>query len=258
MDCDDDETRDYFKQQFYACHTVNDFLQLWSTFYENKVCLPSYYSTFVNDNGDNPQATLELGKKFKAITLMGVIPMDSQVTIPFKQKGYIHALAPTNIVRFIATDLNRYNNIIAFNYNLTESCVGARNLFVTYNDDFITGEPYTHVGTMDNYVYYINAWINSTLKGKINVNTYQQLVIVNPSFDSSQEYIVDVLLNVLNNIDIIRYLKDDIKKYQTDLEQVKNELKGNITKKEKKEIKMEIKVLNENINRNLMTLKQYK
>src|SRR5437868_10410390 len=97
MDCEDTQTRVYFQKQFYACNTIFDFLQLWSDFYENKVCLPTYYGTFVSDKGDNPHANFALGKKFKAITLMVVIPMDSQVTIPLKQKGYIHALVPTDI-----------------------------------------------------------------------------------------------------------------------------------------------------------------
>ena len=131
-------------------------------------------------------------------------------------------------------------------------------MYVTYHGGFETGSPYTHVGTQTNYVSYLDQWINPTLKSKININTYQLLVIVNPSFESSQEYIVDVLLDVMNNINIVEYLQDEIDFFQKELMLLENELKGGVTRKEKKLIKTEMKTLKEKIHHHSLTLTQYK
>ena len=62
LNCGDVETRSYYKNLFYQCNNFEDFLDLWGQFYENKVCIPSYYGSFVGGS-DNKQATFELGKK---------------------------------------------------------------------------------------------------------------------------------------------------------------------------------------------------
>ncbi len=211
VNCQDDETWSSFKYLFMRCKTVDEFLELWAKFYENQACLPNYFDNFININGCNPQASFSLGQKFKAITLKGVVCFDSQVTIPYQQKGYISAIAPNLVARELSKYLNRYNNIVAFNYDLTKFKVcneGARDLYVTYDNEeilneelhFTTGYPYTQAGLIENPIYYIKPWLNHHLRKIINESTYSYMVIINPSYDSDQEYVVDVLLEAVNTL----------------------------------------------------------
>ena len=209
LDCIDKETRIRHMTLFKSCNTVKEFLILWASFYENQICLPTYFDTFYgNPSGDNPQASHHLGQKFKAITLHGVIPIDSQVTIPYEQKGYIDVYVHNDDIRRLAAQLNRYNNIVAFHYPLNTKERGARDLWVTYDSynadkrlnqelGFPTGSPYTQAGIVNNYMPHISEWLNTQLRKLININTFSQLTIINPSYDSDPEYAVDVLLEVL-------------------------------------------------------------
>lgn len=167
------------------------------SFYENEVCTPVYYGVFYdNQYGDNKQATYELGQKLKRITMKGIIMVDSQVTIPYSQKAYIEAYVPNDIVKKITGELNRFNNIIAFYYDLKVKQEGSWGLYVTYDDykenallrenfGFATGEPYTHVGLQGTgTLNLINRWLNSRMKKIINNKTYSQLVIIDADFNS--------------------------------------------------------------------------
>ena len=90
LDCDNQEDRDYSQEYFLQQNTLGEFLKAWASFYDNNICIPTYYDTFYdNINGDNPQATKLMGEKLKQITLNGIIVTNSQVTIPYNQKGYI-------------------------------------------------------------------------------------------------------------------------------------------------------------------------
>lgn len=134
-DCDRNEIRNQSFYKFYNVNTLQEFLELYATFYENQICIPSYFGTFYGaEHGDNPEATYELGQKLKAITLSGIIPFDSQATIPYKQKAYLQAYVPNNYIKKITAELNRNNNIVAFWYDLTVKQEGARGMFVTWDD----------------------------------------------------------------------------------------------------------------------------
>ena len=46
MDCDDEETRLASRLQFLNVNMIEEFLELYYTFYENNLCIPFYYDTF--------------------------------------------------------------------------------------------------------------------------------------------------------------------------------------------------------------------
>jgi hypothetical protein len=60
------DTREQSRKTFLKAKTMVDFMKLWSSFYENKICIPTYFASFVGAE-DNEQATHELGLKFKFI-----------------------------------------------------------------------------------------------------------------------------------------------------------------------------------------------
>lgn len=173
------------------------------------ICLPTYYDTFYgNDNGDNPQATKILGEKFKKITLKGIIVTNSQVTIPYFQKGYIKAYVPNDIVKELNSYLNRYNNIVSFYPPLNEKNTGVKGLYVTYDGDeklnqlieFTYGEPFSQIGFTDtSSIIQIKRWLNKKLNKIINSNHYSDLTIINPCYDDV-EYVIDVLLDAINDL----------------------------------------------------------
>lgn len=210
LDCEDEKTRYYFKQLFYNVNTFKDFLDLYAQFYENKICIPTYFGIFYDNFGDNPQATKTLGKKFQFITYKGVIVIDSQVTIPFKQKSYIIAYVPNDMAEPITQELNRYNNIVSFYYDFLPRQNGAEGLYVTYDDydinqplihqlHFPTGKAFTQVGRLDSSPSYsFGSWLNSHMKKIINEKNFKQLTIIDADFNSSPERIVDILVDVLD------------------------------------------------------------
>ncbi len=190
-------------EKFKQVETLEQFLDLWSEFYLNKICIPSYYATFVG-SPDNPRATFELGKKLIDITKIGVIPYDSQLTISGYQKGYIMAYIPEIIAESLSEELNRHDNIIAFTTDLHYN--GVDNLFVTYNindENKLKGvtKISADVDTLEYYHCSIHSWISDgKLKQILNHHNYVSLTLVNPSFSSHTEYVYDVLLSSINNI----------------------------------------------------------
>jgi len=200
-------TRKESKLLFKKCQTLDEFLELWSMFYENKIWLPYMYGLFVGST-DNPQATFNMGEKFKQMTQKGIIVHSSQVTIPYIQKGYINAYVPRKIIGDICIQLNRYNNIIAYANDLNSEDDINYYLYVTYEQHpkevpskLMVGKERTHVGGIDYTVMYsIHKWINQELSETIKSNNYVELTVINPCFDSNPEYVIDVLLEVINTI----------------------------------------------------------
>lgn len=171
LNCDDQETRNYSYQYFLEQNTLKDFLIAWASFYDNNICIPTYYDTFYDNNGDNPQATKLMGEKFKQITLKGVIITNSQVSIPYNQKGYIQAYVPNHRVKQLNDYLNRY--IVSFYVPLNEDNPGVRGLYVTYDGEeklsqmikFTQGIAFSQVGsTDDGSIIQIRRWLNKNLQ----------------------------------------------------------------------------------------------
>jgi len=193
------------RYEFQNAKTLKDYLLLYSLFYLNEICINNYSDTFINPKGDNPLANEELGKKFKNITLMGIISFDSQLTIPGQQKGYISAYVPDDLAQKLAVDLNRYDNIIAFTTWITgEHCI--REMYVTYDatkdiilqgakQNKLLGDPETFIRSPDDRAYsFMQEWMSDEVKKQFNPETHVILNVIATSIHAPQHYVVDVLL----------------------------------------------------------------
>lgn len=195
-----DEEIEESYQRFLCCDNLKEFLSLWASFYENEVYIPGYLSKFVAA-GDNPEATFEMGKKFQEITKCGVICTSSQVTILGKQKGYITAFINQSIRKELVEDLNRYSGIVAFTSKIfyKQDCYeGHDSIYVTY-DKNCKGYSRVHAGDGGDYGSYsfIRKYLNNAMCKIFNSEDYCFLTIINPSYESSPEYCIDVLLECL-------------------------------------------------------------
>ena len=159
--CDNDEDMERSRVEFLKAESVVEFMELWSRFYENGICIPTYLSTFLEGSDRNEFATRELGLKLKDIARRGFLATDSQITIPGEQKGYITGYVPEKMAQILAEELNRYSGIVAFYNDIKEfeESVSA-GLYVTYDSTAeqvteavklkkMLGEPFTSVGNTD-------------------------------------------------------------------------------------------------------------
>ena len=195
----DEEIEESYKR-FLGCNNLEEFLSMWSLFYENKMYVPGYVSKFVGA-ADNPEATFEMGKKFQEITRLGVICTGSQVTISSRQKGFITAFIPSKIRQKLVENLNRYNNIVAFTSKIfydQNPYEGHDSIYITYDED---GKGYSrvHAGHGGDYCSYsfIRKYLNNAMCKIFNSENYCLLTIINPSYESSPEDCIDVLLDCL-------------------------------------------------------------
>lgn len=209
LNCKNPDTRLESYRKFYNVNTLKEFLTLYATFYENQICTPFYYDTFYgNPTGDNKQANYALGQKFKKLTCAGIIVIDSQVTVPYSQKAYIQAFVPNHMIDKLAVELNRHDGIVAFFYDLMQDQEGSWGLYVTYDNDdndgnfnVATGNPFSHVGKVRAEVLMsLQEWLNPNMKKIINEQNYAQITIIDAMFNSKEDHILDVLLDVVNFI----------------------------------------------------------
>lgn len=211
--CDNISDMEKSKAVFLKCKTVVEFMETWSKFYENEICIPTYLSKFVGAE-DNPQATYSLGKKLKEIARRGFLATNSQVNIAGNQKSYMVGYIPNKMAGLLARELNRYSGIVAF-YNDIEDYDISKNihsgLYVTYDalDDEIsesaknkkmTGEPFSVIPANDDSLDDIREWMSKEVKKKINKNTYKYFVCISACFDAEPEYLFDKVLEVLRAI----------------------------------------------------------
>lgn len=207
--CDTVKEMEESKEIFMKAKTVVEFMEIWSRFYENKICIPTYYSKFIG-GPDNPQANIQLGHKLKEIAIRGFLAIDSQVGIPNEQKGYLIGFLPNTMVEMVVDNLNRYSGIISFYSNIKnfngEVC---ENLYVTYDPteaissdaNKMPGTPYTQIGRPDSDSFEtIREWMSEKVKRKIKAKKYKYVVILAPCFDSPSEFVFDKLLEVLRCI----------------------------------------------------------
>ena len=194
---------------FQEAETMEEFLRLWSLFYDNKIMIPTYGALFMDPNGDNPQADALLAAKFKALTSKGLICTDSQLMIPFEQKAYLQLFCPKEYVRLFCNELNRFEDIVAFWHNSPPAEDYIQGLIVTY-DDYdspslaippgrnlrqrkMTGSAYTRLssGTSDE-LKIIAEWLSDEMQDLLNPNTHTLVNITSPSFKTDPLYIFDV------------------------------------------------------------------
>lgn len=208
MDCSSEKVQEESRKKFLKAQTVKKFMREWADFYKNKICIPTYLDKFVGAR-DNPEATFELGEKLYTIARKGILAVDSQVTIPGFQKGYIVSFVHKDLADRLAEECNRYSDIVAY-YNLLEKEEeGGQSLYVTYDalnpeikqgakEGKMLGEAYTQVGFIDkDSLEDIREWMSEPVKQVINRDNYVYFVIINPSFSSQPEYVFDVLLKIL-------------------------------------------------------------
>jgi hypothetical protein len=211
--CDNDEDMKKSKLEFGKAETVVEFMELWSRFYENRICIPTYYSTFIDGSDKNEFATKELGMKLKEIARRGFLAIDSQITIPGEQKGYIVGYVSEKMADLLVKKLNRYSGIVAFYSDIKDfqEDVGV-GLYVTYDQDEeeikeaviqkrMFGEPFTHVGNPDpDSFQMIREWMSKPVRNKMRADRYKYLIIVSPCHDSPPHLVFDKLLEVLRGI----------------------------------------------------------
>ena len=214
MDCENKIDIEKSRKLFKKANTVLKFLEVWSSFYENEVCIPTYLSTFIStgEDHDNPQANLKLGEKLKQITLAGIIPFDSQVTISGEQKGYMLAYVPKSIADTLTEELNRYSGIVAYYTTLDTKEGGAQGLFATYDGTKeegkegaklgkLFGNPMTNIGSTDfGTLESIREWMSKPVKKFINSKNYVFLCVIAPDFSRNAEFVFDCVLNVVKEI----------------------------------------------------------
>jgi len=206
--CDTDAEFEISKKIFRSAQTVVDFMDTWSKFYENKICIPTYYSKFIEAE-DNPEATKELGLKFKEIARRGVLAIDSQVGIPGNQKQYIVGFISPRLADIVIPEMNRYSSIVAF-YSPIKDIDTTEGLYVTYDVDEterkkgaenkkMLGDPYTVLrgSDVDSWKS-IRDWMSKPVKKK--TKDYVYFTITSPCFGMHSEYIFDKLLEVLREI----------------------------------------------------------
>jgi hypothetical protein len=208
--CDDAEMK-RSKKLLKSATTVVEFMEIWSGFFENKICIPFYGAKFIGAS-DNPEATIELGKKLKEINMRGFLTIDSQVNVPGNQKGYVSGYIPETMAHYVVSELNRYSGIVAFYSDVKEFGRDVMGLYVTYDafDDEIVksaelkkmiGNPFTSLfASESDSLEEIREWMSDKVKKKIKAKKYKFLNVISPCFESPPEFVFDKVLEVLRSI----------------------------------------------------------
>lgn len=209
MNCQDREYQDKSKELFLRAKTYSDFLKLWSKFYINEICIPTYFSNFIGGE-DNPEASKEIGDKFREIVSYGVIPTDFQTNnIKKCQKGYVVLFATEPVADAITAYINRYPGFVSFYQNVEgDNCI--ENLFVTYDpskDDIkktlktgvFFGDPFTHLGYKPEDINFIQEWLSEPLKPIISAENFKHVNIIDTLPSEKSDRILTLLLNSLRD-----------------------------------------------------------
>jgi hypothetical protein len=216
MNCEQEKYRQMSRSKFQKVRSYTEFLEIWSSFYQNRICIPTYFDTFVGAE-DNPQATQEIGDKFREIVKHGVIPYDFQTNLPGIQKEYITAFVPTDLIQNLSIYINRYPGYIAFGQTL-KSTDYIQDLYVTYDATDIEikksiqtgvflGDPFTLIGYngVDEFSY-IQEWLDSDFVTKtFNPKHFGHITIIDTEPSAPKERVVDTLLAALKDNKNIAY-----------------------------------------------------
>lgn len=209
MDCSDQEGHSKSKEIFSRAKTYQEFLNLWSKFYSNEICIPTYFSVFIGAE-DNKHATKKMGQKFQEITEHGVIPTNFQTNnLKDGQKAYVNLLATEEVADAITIYINRYPGFVAFYQDTTgESCVTG--LFITYDPTkeqtkktmktgVFFGDPFTHLGIKSDDINFIQEWLNPSMKNVISNENFKEVTIIDAIPTEKADRILDLLLNALRD-----------------------------------------------------------
>lgn len=181
--------------KFKECKTLEEFLHLWSLFYENKIYIPTYNSKFLRSANKSKNKSENIAK-FQKITKAGIICLSSQSVIPGKQKGYITAYALQSSRSKLLEELNRYDGIVGLGCEIMDS--NAFTTYVTYenvavNERRMNGKSVTSVGGGDPSLYNILDREFSQCTQFINAENYFYLTIIAPHYASSPDYCLNIL-----------------------------------------------------------------
>jgi len=209
MNCESQEGHTKSKEIFSQAKTYSQFLDLWSKFYINEICIPTYFASFIGDN-DNKYATIEMGKKFQTITKYGLIPVNFQTnSLKSGQKAYVNLYATETVSSIITEYINRYPGFVAFYQDVNgESCVNG--LFVTYDPDkeqrkktmktgVFFGDPFSHMGTKSEDIDTIREWLTLPLLNVITNENFKEVIIIDTIPTEKSDRILDLLLNTLKD-----------------------------------------------------------
>jgi len=212
LDCSDEVIQTRELKRFADVKTMEEFFTLWGKFYLNQMCVPVTAGSFVGAL-DNPEATLGLGRLFDKITRFGLIPIDSQVNIPFHQKAYVIMFGTEDAVTFLSQELNRYPYVVAFTQDPPVSkkdtgCI--HDLYVTYDgddEDIIEGKkmghslgsPYTTMGApMRDTLKVIGKYLNDDFHDEFPFDTFKQLTVVLANPQASPFYLFELINKILS------------------------------------------------------------
>jgi hypothetical protein len=213
-------SEDRLKSQyrFQNAKTMEDFRLLYSLFYLNEICAPTtstaFYPEREGEEHDNPQATHDLGLKFKKLVVdYGLIPFDSQVTIPYHQKGYMNAFVRRDRGMDMADEINRYSDVIAFISPIYNEYSSVDNLIFTYdatNEEKkqgykagkSLGDPYTRVALHRQWDSYelLREWMSDEVLEEFNPDDYAILLVIAPNFKSPETFVIDITLKALRSL----------------------------------------------------------
>ena len=207
-DCTDEKDRIKSKNVFKQLKTPESFFNMWGKFYENKICTPGYNANFVGSS-DNPQATFNIGKKFKEITSYKIIPHNFQTNSLEKgQKAYVNMFVPYILSRYLPRYINRYPGYVAF-FQPIEGYAGPLDLFVTYDatpeevkmtkkTGVLFGEETTAIGDDGKETFdFIQEWLNDSVKSKLG--KYMQVTVIDTIPSENQSRILDMILTALKD-----------------------------------------------------------
>ena len=198
------------KKAFHKVKNLKQFKKLWSKFYTNEICIPTYLDNFVGGE-DNPQATIEMGKKFQEIVSYGIIPDDFQTnSLKDTQKAYVDMFVPNNLANVLTSYINRYPGYVAFWQHISNDD-SIKGLYVTYDPtekdtemslktNVFFGDPYSHLGYGGEGTFEsIQEWLNNNAKKHINKNNFKHMVVIDTMFNEKPDRILDIILYALRD-----------------------------------------------------------
>lgn len=204
LDCDDIDGEDVQKSKllFENATSWEEFLDIWSKFYVNEVCIPTYMSKFIG-GPDNDQADLKTGLLFQKITKNGFLPIESQATIPGSQKEYVEGFVRKYEAPHLVNELNRFENIVAW-WNEIDASSSLQGLCVTYdsslkpdkNTKTMIGNPFSFIGRSNAFPVFedVRSWMYDDLKYQFTIQDFVHVVVINTSFHEKSNYALNCIL----------------------------------------------------------------
>ncbi len=187
-------------------------------FYSNQICLPTYYSTWIGPDNDNPYATFELGERYARLsTATGLLFDDGQQgSITDRQKEYLRGFAPKSfipVVSYLCNQLNRYSGMVGFwwqeyppeDYEEKRTITG---FWVSYdqleknsNPDYFPGEAFTRAINVSSGQLDLLEWLNPGLRTLLEQEGFISFEFIDTLHGSNR--ILPLLTEIVQRANII-------------------------------------------------------